>query len=76
MCPAPFAVFFELYFALDELLVLARPIIGARALLTRGQFSGLTSFKCLHEYVRPSQFDTYISYSTDQIRRCPSQASS
>ena len=35
MCPAPFAVFFELYFALDELLVLARPIIGARALFTR-----------------------------------------
>ena len=35
MCPAPFAVFFELDFALDELLILARPIIGARALLAR-----------------------------------------
>jgi hypothetical protein len=29
--PAPFAVLFELYFAHDQLLVLARPIVDALA---------------------------------------------
>ena len=33
MCFTPFAVLFELYLALYELSILARPIIGATALL-------------------------------------------
>ena len=33
MCFTPFAILFELYLALYELSILARPIIGATALL-------------------------------------------
>ncbi len=32
MSPAPSAVFFDVYFALNELLVFARPVVGALAL--------------------------------------------